>query len=367
MKIKAAVCREKDAPLTMEEIELDDPRPDEVLVKVKYCGICHTDICMQDQSIPVPLPAVLGHEGCGIIEQVGADVRGFKPGDPVLMCFDACGECIACRSGSPSFCDLSMPLSFGGHRMDGSTTMRKGKEIIHGSIFGQSSFATYSLATARNLIKLDSEEGMEYFGPLGCGLQTGAGAVINAMRLGMGQTIVIFGVGSVGLSAVMAAKLVGASIIVAVDLNDEKLKMAKELGATHAFNPKSVPDIIKAIRETTGGFGLQFSLDTTGLPQVVRQGVEVLAVQGKCAILGASPMDVEVHLPQMHMMVTGKHLFGTVEGNSVPQDFIPKLIDQYRKGNFPIDKLAHFYSFDDINQALEDSGKGKIIKGIVKM
>ncbi|MDR0880966.1 MAG: alcohol dehydrogenase catalytic domain-containing protein, partial [Candidatus Adiutrix sp.] len=213
MLIQAAVLREKNAPLVIEEVEIEDPRDDEVLVKVSHVGMCHTDVSIQAQVFPTPLPVVLGHEGSGYVAKIGKSVRGFKEGDPVIMCYDSCGQCNYCRSGHPTYCELVTPLSFGCKRLDGTSPMRKGNETIWGNFFGQSSFATYSMATPRNLVKLQSDKGLEYFGPLGCGFQTGAGAVINGLKVGMGEHIAVFGVGSVGLCGIMAANLVGADKI----------------------------------------------------------------------------------------------------------------------------------------------------------
>lgn len=367
MIIQAAVLREKDAPLVIEDVEMEDPRYDEVLVKVAYVGMCHTDVSIQSQVFPTPLPVVLGHEGAGYVAKVGKGVRGFKEGDPVIMCYDSCGQCSFCRTGHPTYCELVTPLSFGCKRLDGTSPMRKGNEVIWGNFFGQSSFATYAMATPRNLVKLESDKGLEYYGPLGCGFQTGAGAVINALKVGMGEDVAVFGVGSVGLCGVMAANLVGAGKIIAVDINPAKLDLAMEVGATHTINSKDTPDLNKAIREIVGPMGIQHVFDTTGIPALIRQGVETLTHIGRCATVGMSPLSAEVCLNLMDVMTVGKGLIGVVEGASVGQVFLPRLVGQYLKGKFPIDKLVTFYDFKDINKSIEDLHHGNVIKGVLKV
>ncbi len=367
MLIKAAVLREKNAPLIIEELEMEDPRDDEVMVKVGYVGVCHTDVAIQAQEFPTPMPAVLGHEGAGYVAKVGKSVRGFKEGDPVIMYYDSCGQCNFCRSGHPTYCEFLGPLSFGCMRADGTSPLRKGKETIWAPFFGQSSFATYSMATTRNLVKLESDKGLEYFGSLGCGFQTGAGAVINSLNVRMGEDVAVFGVGSVGLCGLMAANLVGAGKIIAVDVVPEKLKLAKELGATHTVNPKETPNVTQAIRDIAGPMGIQHIFDTTGIPSLIRQGVEALTHMGRCATVGMGPLDREITFNLMDIMTKGKQFAGVIQGNSVGQVFLPQLVGQYLKGKFPIDRLVTFYEFEQINKAIEDLHHGKVIKGVLKV
>lgn len=367
MKIKAAVCRAVGAPLSIEELELDAPKNDEVLVKVVACGVCHTDMAMRDQAYPVPHPIVLGHEGAGIVEAVGKDVTMFKPGDAVLMSFDHCGHCPACHKALPGFCDSFFSYNFAGFRQDGSVALHKGSEAIHSNFFGQSTFASHALATERNLVKVDKNENLEILAPLGCGLQTGAGAVFNALKLGVGETIAVFGIGSVALAAVMAAAASGAATIVAVGRNNEKLKLAKEVGATHTVNSREVKDVVAAIKEVTGGRGTDYSIDTTAQIPIMRQSLECLAPMGKAVVLGAAPPGTDVPVDVQDLMVWGKSFIGVIEGNCVPQDLIPRLIGLYKQGKFPMDKLYTFYPFDKINEAIEDSENGRIIKAILRM
>lgn len=365
MQIKAAVARDKGAKLSIENIEIEDPRDDEILVKVVATGVCHTDLVVRDGMLPTPMPVVLGHEGAGIVEKVGSSVYKVKPGDKVVMTFASCGTCQCCKENTITYCEEFFPRNFFATRMDGSTALSKGGETIHSNFFGQSSFATYALCNELNVVKVPDSAPLELLGPLACGVQTGAGAVMNALKVSHGKSFAVFGTGSVGLSAIMAAKVVGATTIIAVDMNDERLAMAKELGATHTVNPGKL-DATEEIMKITGR-GLNFALDTTGIPAVIRSAVMALANLGTCGILGASGPDAELALNETHFMSGGRRLMGIVEGESNPDVFIPELVELYQKGLFPFDRLVTFYDFDDINEAIHDSETGKTIKPIVKM
>jgi aryl-alcohol dehydrogenase len=365
MKIRAAIARDKGAPLSLEDIEIEEPRPDEILVKVAATGVCHTDIVVRDGMLPTPMPVVLGHEGAGVVEKTGSAVTKVKPGDHVVMTFHSCGACPSCREHARTYCHEFFPRNFFAVRADGSTALRKNGEAIHANFFGQSSFATHAMCHEANVVKVPSDVPLELLGPLACGVQTGAGSVMNALKVGAGKSFAVFGAGSVGLSALMAAKVVGATTIIAVDLNDERLKVARELGATHAINP-SQANASEEITKITG-YGVNFALDTTGLPGVIRSAVESLAPMGTCGILGASGPQAEIVLNETHFMSAGRKLVGIVEGESNPDVFIPMLIGLYRQGSFPFDRLIKFYDFADINKAIHDSENGATIKPIVRM
>ncbi len=365
MKIRAAIARDKGAALSLEEIEIEEPRDNEILVKVAATGVCHTDLVVRDGMLPTPMPVVLGHEGAGVVEKVGNAVTKVKPGDHVVMTFDSCGTCPSCQEHAVTYCHEFFPRNFFATRPDGSTALNNGSEAIHSNFFGQSSFATYAICTEANAVKVPDDVELELLGPLACGIQTGAGAVMNALKVSAGRSFAVFGTGSVGLSAVMAAKVVGASTIIAVDMNDERLKTARELGATHTINPVNANATEEIMKIT--GYGVNFALDTTGLPGVIRNAVESLAPMGTCGILGASGPDAEIVLNETHFMSAGRKLVGIVEGESNPDVFIPMLIDLYRQGRFPFDKLVRFYGFEEINQAIHDSETGVAIKPIVRM
>jgi aryl-alcohol dehydrogenase len=327
--------------------------------------MCHTDASIRSRDIPTPLPVVLGHEGAGIVEAVGAGVGAVAPGDHVVLTFMSCGECHGCLCGHPSACNLSFPLNFGGSRPDGSHGLHAATGSMHDQFFGQSSFATYALAHERNVVKVSKDAPLEMLGPLACGIQTGAGSVLNALRVGAGDSFVVFGSGAVGMSAIMAARLAGAATIIAVDIVPSRLALALELGATHVINSRQ-EDPFAGIAAITG-MGVQYALDTTGRVEVIRGAVGALRPGGTCGVLGAAPPNAELSLDYNRFMATSKVLRGIVEGDSVPQIFIPRLIALYLQGRFPFDRLVKFYAFDQINQALLDSEQGLTIKPIVRM
>lgn len=364
MRIQAAVAREKGGKLSIEQLELEDPKEHEILVKVVACGVCHTDLAIRDQYYPTPFPVVLGHEGSGIVEKVGSKVTKVKPGDHVVMSFLACYECELCKEGHVTYCPDFYLANFSGGRMDGSIPLKKDNEVIHGCFFSQSTFANYALATDQNIVKVDKDLPLELLGPLGCGVQTGAGAVMNALRPAAGSTIAVFGVGTVGISAIMAALVCGCTKIIAVDINNERLELSKTFGATHTVNSKDT-DPVQAIREITGA-GADYSIEAIGKPGVLRQAVDCLRTTGLCGLIGAAPMGVEVGI-DMNNILFGRALRGIIEGDSIPDVFIPKLIELYRQGRFPFDKLVTYYDFKDVNQCIEDLEAGKIFKGILRM
>ena len=261
----AAVARESGADLSIEELELDDPRPHEIVVRVVGTGVCHTDIICRDQWFPVPLPLVLGHEGSGVVERVGADVTLVEPGDHVVMSLRSCGTCEFCRTSPPGYCSSHYDLNFSGRRPDGSATLHRGDEEINGHFFCQSSFATHALVTEYNVVKVRDDVPLELLGPLGCGIQTGAGSVINSLAVEPGKTIVVFGTGAVGLSSVMAAVVSGCTRIIGIDVHDERLNLASELGATDVINGADT-DAVEAIMELTAGRGVDYTLETTAIP-----------------------------------------------------------------------------------------------------
>jgi len=364
MKIKAAVVFKKSGNFSIEELELDGPKDDEVIVRIIGSGICHTDLVARDQHLPVPLPAVFGHEGAGIVESVGARVTKVKTGDHVVLSWDCCKACTSCKAGKDPYCLNFFLHNFHGARPDGSTTLRKGDQVIHGSFFCQSSFADFALANERNVVKVRDDIPLEILGPMGCGVQTGAGAVMNALHPVPGTSIAIFGVGTVGMSAVLGAVVCGCTTIIAVDLNPDRLKLAKELGATHTINADEM-DPVKAVHEITGN-GAEFSLECVGNPGVLRQAVDVLFRCGICGLLGVVAPGTEVNL-DMDGLMNGRTVKGIIEGDSIPDLFIPKLIDLYNQGHFPFDRLIKFYRFDEINQAVADMEKGHAIKPVLRL
>jgi len=363
MKISAAVSRPQQAAPVIEALTLQEPRAGELRVRLAAAGICHTDLHAHAGRLS-PLPIVLGHEGAGIVEAVGEGVRGFAPGDRVVLSGSSCGVCPNCVSNLPSYCDEAMPRNFGGGRADGSTALLDAAaQPVHSHFFGQSSFASHALVPERTAVRLDADVPLELAAPLGCGVITGAGAVIESLRVGAGASIVVFGAGAVGLSAVMAARLVGAERIVAVDINPERLALAQALGATDTFEAGG-EELAARIRAVTGR-GMNFSFNTTTAPVVFTTALDCLAMRGVAAFVTAPRGEWS---PQMFGMLSGgRMLKGILGGDAAPRIMIPRLLRYWRQGRFPFDRLIRFYSFGDIGQAFADIAAGRVIKPVLRM
>jgi aryl-alcohol dehydrogenase len=365
MEIKAAVVFETSGPFQIERLELSEPNDDEVLVRIVAVGVCHTDLAGRDGHLPIPPPpSVFGHEGAGVVEKVGARVTKVRPGDHVVLAWDYCGTCRACKTGNELYCLNFFLHNFHGARPDGSITLRQGDQPIHGSFFSQSSFADLALANERNVVKVRDDVPLDILGPMGCGVMTGAGAVMNSLRPRPGASIAVFGVGAVGMSAILAAVVCGCTTIIAVDVKADRLDVAKELGATHTVNAKEV-DPVEAIRDLTAG-GADFSLECCGNPAVLRQAVDVLPRLGVCGLLGVVPPGTEVGL-DMDLLMNGRTVKGILGGDAIPDLFIPRLLELHRHGRLPFDRLITFYPFDAINQAVEDMEQGRVIKPVLRL
>ena len=364
MEIQAAVTDAKGAPFAVQSVELDELRPDEVLVKVAAAGVCHTDLIVRDQWYPVPLPAVLGHEGAGVVERVGANVAKVAPGDRVGMSFNSCGACPTCLTGRPTYCHDFFARNFGATRPDGTTALSRDGQAIHSHFFGQSSFATYAVATERNVVKLDDVP-LEVVAPFGCGIQTGAGAILNVMRPPAGASVAVFGTGTVGMAAIMAAVVSGATTVIGVDLNPTRLELARELGATDVVDAGE-ENPVEQIKTITG-LGADFTIESTGVASVLRQAVDASAPIGVTGIIGAPAIGTEVSLDINDLLIFGRSVRGIVEGDSVPDIFIPRLIELWRQGRFPVDRLMRNYDLDQLDEAAHDAEAGRVIKAVVRM
>jgi aryl-alcohol dehydrogenase len=366
MKIKAAVLNGAHQQFQIQEINMDDElRSFEVLVQVVATGLCHTDLAVRNQHLPINLPAVLGHEGAGIVVSVGSNVTKVKAGAHVVIAPSSCGKCNFCLSGHPSYCINLLSLNMGGARADGSCPYHDLEDnVVNGFFFGQSSFATYSLTSENNVVNVPNDVPLEILGPLGCGLQTGAGTVLNVLKPGPGESIAIFGIGPVGLAAMMAAKASGCTTIIAVDVHDKRLELAKGLGATHTINSKTVI-VSQFINENILPGGVHYSVDTTGRSDVITQAVGSLRMMGKCALVSlsaASKLEIDYSV-----MTAGRSIQYVFEGDSIPGILIPRLIELYKNGLFPFDRLIKFYDLDDINQAVSDSENGTTLKAVIMM
>jgi aryl-alcohol dehydrogenase len=361
----AAVAREAGADFVLEPVDVDEPRTDEVLVRIVASGICHTDVAIRNQDVKLPLPQVLGHEGSGIVEAVGSAVNHVSVGDHVVLSGDSCGQCRHCHEGLPTYCDDFVERNLSGARLDGSSPLKQNGVELLGRFNGQSSFATYSLAASRSVIRIDKDLPLELMGPLGCGLTTGLGTVVNAMKPPAGSSIVVFGVGTVGLAAIMGARLAGCAQIIAVDPKPARLAMAEELGATHCIDAAK-EDVVARVVEITKR-GADFSVECSGVPVAVRQAVDCLGRPGWAAQVGATPGGIEIPFSMDHMGF-GRGIKGVVLGDAAPQTFVPYLATLYRDGRLPFDRFVKYYDFADINQAVHDSAiTGEVIKPILLM
>jgi aryl-alcohol dehydrogenase len=364
LQITAAVARTKGNPLTIETLELDEPRPGEVRVRMVASGVCHTDAIVRDGIYPTPLPAVLGHEGAGVVQAVGDAVTAVTVGDHVVLAAAYCGKCDRCRSGHMAYCENLFAVDFGGRRADGSTAFSDDSGPISSHFFGQSSFATYANVVEESLVKIDPDVPLELVAPLGCGLQTGAGTILNELKPAIGTTLVVLGTGAVGSGAIMAGKIAGCAQVIAVDIHDSRLELAKELGATGTINT-SKQKLAEAVLELTGARGADFIVDTTARPELLEQAVDALAIRGTLALVGAAAPGTTTTFEIGASLVKGWTFKTVIQGSSVPQVFIPRLIQLWQRGQFPFDKLIKHYSLAEINQGFEDSKKGITVKPVV--
>ncbi|GAF43582.1 NAD(P)-dependent alcohol dehydrogenase [Rhodococcus wratislaviensis] len=361
MHIRAAVTEAPGRPFVLTDLDLDEPRDNEVLVRLVATGICQTDAHVWRQQIPAPLPIVLGHEGAGVVEKVGDAVEDLHPGDHVVLSYQSCGRCPQCLRGKPAYCDRAVAANFSGARLDGTCGLhRPDGSAVHGHFFGQSSFATHALVTSRNAVKIPDGAPLELVGPLGCGFQTGAGAVLNTFGVAAGDTVAILGVGAVGFGAVMAAAAAGASAIVAVDVNPRRLALAADMGATHIVDAREA-DVAQEIRRVKSR-GVEHVLDTTGRADMLAHAVAALAPLGEVGLVAGGAPDAAITASALGL---GLSVRGIVQGDAVPQLFIPQLVQMYQAGRFPIDRLVQHYAFDDIDAAFEAAARGDVVKPVL--
>ena len=363
MQVQAAVISAFGQPFEVRSLELAAPSDDEVLVRLAAVGICHSDVACQHGAFAPPLPMVLGHEGAGVVERVGANVSHVRPGDHVVLSYASCGSCARCGIGEPQYCHEFGMRNFKGWRPNGEPSFKDGGSTVWGGFFGQSSFATHALATARNTVKVGSHLPLEILGPLGCGLQTGAGTVLNTLKPKPGSSLVVFGVGTVGMAAMMAGVASDCGTVVAVDVHDGRLALARELGATHSVRGDA-PDLLEQLRAILPA-GSNYTVDTSGKPPSIRAAIDILAARGTCAVLAVSPGAEVTFMPSM--LLAGRTILGVTEGDADPQTFIPQMIALYEAGRFPFDRLVKFYTLGQINDAIADMHRGTTIKPILRL
>ncbi|KAH8892401.1 zinc-binding dehydrogenase [Thozetella sp. PMI_491] len=371
---QALVCRGpfSDGRWKMEDVTLREIKPDEVVVELVASGICHTDLHCGDtpdkEGVPgVYYPRVLGHEGSGYAVQVGSAVTGVQPGDPVLLSFSYCGECHVCKTGPPSHCTTFFEINFMG---EPAFTGSDGTSI-GGRFFGQSSFAKHTIVSSKSVVNVKgldlSREDLKLLAPLGCGLQTGSGTVVNVAKAGEDDSVAIVGMGGVGLAAVMAAKNQGCKAIIGIDRIQARLDLAKSLGATHVINTSemTMPELVAAVREAADGLGPTISIDTSAHPPLVAAQVEYTRYLAKIIQVGTGMPTAHLSLHMQSFMVSGKQYFGAVQGHARTSEYIPQLIQWWKDGKFPIEKLVQFFDFQDFASAVKVMGAGSVVKPIM--
>jgi aryl-alcohol dehydrogenase len=364
MRITAAVLPELHSDFQVEEVELGEPRAGEALVRIAACGVCHTDDITRHGDLPFPAPGVLGHEGAGVVEAVGDGVTNVTVGDRVVIGWPFCGECRNCLDGQPRYCARIGPLVAGGERSDGSTALtRTDGSPLHSHFFGQSAFATHAIVGANALVPVADDVPLELLGPLACGIGTGAGAILNVLRPPLGSSVVVYGAGSVGIAAVMAARCTGATTIVAIDLLPGRLELASELGATHTVDAREGP--AEAVKEICGGLA-DFSLECTGNVDVLRMAADSVGMRGTCAIIGGAPARAEFTLDHVSTL-WGKRVVGILGGEGRSMQLIPGLIDLWRQGRFPFERLITQFPLAEINEAFAAAHEGGVLKPVLTM
>ena len=363
-QIRAAVLRAADAPYEIESLELAEPQAGQVLVRIAGAGICHTDALLRAGF--GELPIIPGHEGAGIVEAVGEGVHDVQVGDRVVLSFDACHACANCLSGHLAYCTSpgdefnTVLRNCTGRRLDGTTPVRDASGVeVAAAWFQQSSWATHSITWARDVVVVNADVPIELLGPLGCSVMTGAGAVLNSLDVHPEDSIAVYGVGSVGLSAIMAARVAGATTVIAVDKVPARLQLAKEFGATHVL--EAGDDVAEQVRTATSG-GVQHALDTTGLPSVLKTAITATRRTGTIGMIAVS--QGELTLGPLDRGV-GRRLVGIIEGDAVPRLMIPQLINLWQQGRLPFDRLIRTYPLSEVNEAERAAQAGEVVKPVL--
>ncbi|RBY82912.1 NAD(P)-dependent alcohol dehydrogenase [Geodermatophilus sp. TF02-6] len=365
MQITAAVVEERHGPFVVRDVEIDDPGPGDVLVRVAATGFCHTDGIARDGDLPFPLPGVLGHEGAGTVVAVGEGVTGVREGQDVVLGWPWCGSCDNCLAGQPRYCLRLGELIGAGHRPGGPSALRTTDGApLASHFFGQSSFATYAMATASSLVPVPEGLPVELMGPLACGLATGAGAVFNTLRPEPGSSIVVYGAGTVGLAAVMAARNSAATRIIAVDRHAGRLRVATDLGATDTVDATDT-DPVQAVTDICGG-PADAALDCTGVVSVLRQAIDSVGMLGTAVLIGGAPAGAEFSADHMSTL-WGKRIVGTLGGSGRGQVLISSLMDLFAQGRFPFDRLVEYFPLEHVQDAVEASYSGAVVKPVLRM
>ncbi|KAL1868981.1 hypothetical protein Plec18167_007983 [Paecilomyces lecythidis] len=370
LSTKAYVVEEKDGPFVLKDVVLDEVRADEVLVEIKYSGLCHTDIVVQHGGMPVgAYPAVLGHEAVGVVRQVGSGVKdsSLKPGDAVILCYRSCLNCSACADGRCGACPHMTELNFVRSRLEGgkSPISYPDGTPVHGQFFGQSSLSKLAIVSERSVVKCDANvEDLAPLTALSCGYLTGAGTVINVLRPKPSSTLAILGIGAVGLSAMLAAKALGVTQIVAVDMVEDKLELATNLGASHTINTRESPDLPAAVHKIFPG-GIDLILDTTGAGVLLQASLDALGHDGTLALVGVPRIGFKIQVDALDLLTSCKRIIGVIEGHADPKKIIPYLVQLHRDGKFPVEKISKVYPATKLDEALDDLKSGKVVKPLL--
>ncbi|KGO40465.1 Polyketide synthase, enoylreductase [Penicillium expansum] len=368
----AYIVKEKGSPFERITVELEEIQSQEVLVDLQATGICHTDLAVQHGKIPMPFPVILGHEGAGIVREIGSAVTNLAVGDHVVLSFSSCSECRSCNTEKPWQCLDMHQRNFGGRRPDGSQTITPASGETSTCFFGQSSFCNPAVVQQASCVKVDNNLPLPALCSLGCGFQTGAGSVFNVVQPieRKSRHIAIFGVGGVGATAIMAAHILMQEnpgvieAIVAIDLVDERLALAKQLGATHVINSKS-QDLEGKIAEVTNGDGLDAAIDCTGVIPVVNSMVSLVGAGGVAVTVGGPSPGLQASIDVFEMLIKCKTYCGTHQGNSDSKTFIPFMVKLMVEGKLSFERLQKYYNVTDINQAASDMEMGLVVKPVL--
>jgi len=373
MRIRAAVLREtgrpgpyaRSRPLSVEEVDLAPPGPGEVLVRNATAGLCHSDLSVVDGARPRPLPMVLGHEAAGVVEEVGPGAGLVAPGDHVVYSFvPMCGACAPCQSGRPVLCEQGAEANAAGSLLGGSRRLSQPAGPVHHHL-GVSGFAEHSVVSERSLVPVDPDLPLAKAALFGCALTTGVGAVVNTARVRPGESVVVFGLGGVGLSAVMGAVLSGAGTIVVVDTTLTKLELALAAGAQHAV--LAADDTVEQVRDLTAG-GADWAIECVGSADVLQQAYAGTRRGGTAVAVGLPHPSQELRIPAVSLVAEEKRLVGSYMGSAVPRRDVPRMIELYRSGRLPVDLLdSGSLALDDINSALDRLAAGEAVRQLVRL
>ena len=368
MKVHGAVLREmglakpygSSQPLAIEELELDPPGPGELLVRVHAAGLCHSDLSVIDGSRPRVMPMVLGHEAAGEVVEAGDWTPGFAPGDHVVLAFvPTCGHCVPCLSGRAALCEPGAAANTAGTLLSGERRWREG---FHHHL-GVSAFADHIVVSAQSAVKVDDDLPYEIAALFGCAVLTGVGAATNSARVTADDRVAVFGLGGVGLAALLGAVVSGAGTVVAIDVVPEKLELARELGATHVV--QAADDVVSAVRELTGG-GADKAIETVGSARVLADAYAATRRGGTTVTVGLPHPEQMLSIPAVSLVAEERTLKGSYLGSSVPKRDIPRFIEMYRAGRLPVDRLlTHRLSLDELNEGFDRLAAGQGVRQAV--